>query len=81
MFSYLYNIDQLFSELYLCYIFVLYLYVFVYIYGWYMDQSQKIKNLLKKIICLEPVIQRNRFYCVILLESVINITGFNSKRY
>jgi hypothetical protein len=22
--------------------------VFVYIYGWYMDQSQKIKNLLKK---------------------------------
>ena len=48
MFSYLYDIDQLFSELYLCYIFVLYLYVFVYIYGWYMDQSQKIKNLLKK---------------------------------
>jgi hypothetical protein len=47
MFSYLYDIDQLFSELYQ-FICVIFLYVFVYIYGWYMDQSQKIENLLKK---------------------------------
>jgi hypothetical protein len=52
--------------LYFCVIFVC---VCLYIWLVYGPVTENKKFIRKKIICLEPVIQRNRFYCVILLES------------